>query len=240
MTKKKVTFRHEVKYFISHYQYHCLKQRIKLLMRPDQHADKDGNYHLRSLYFDDMYNSALFEKLSGVLDRYKYRIRIYNHSDAVIKLEKKGKHNQFIFKQAQSIDRKQYESLLVNSNHSNKKLSDKKELLNEFLIIQKTQLLKPVIITDYVREAYVFKQGNVRVTFDKNLKLSYSNEDLFDKKSFTISACDQHLVIMEVKYEKFLPAFIKQALDGSHCARSAISKYAICRKFYKENPWEDQ
>ena len=57
----------------------------------DKHA-RAGGYTIRSLYFDDYCNSAYEEKDAGILMRKKYRVRIYNGSDKVIKLERKKKY----------------------------------------------------------------------------------------------------------------------------------------------------
>lgn len=87
----KLQFRHELKFFINYHQYLILRQRLHSLMDADQNADEVGEYHIRSLYFDDMHNTALAEKLGGLRERAKYRIRIYNVQDNVIHFEKKSK-----------------------------------------------------------------------------------------------------------------------------------------------------
>lgn len=58
-------FRHEVKHEISSMDIYILRQRLKAVMMPDSHA-RDGRYKVRSLYFDNLDDKALREKLDGV------------------------------------------------------------------------------------------------------------------------------------------------------------------------------
>ena len=47
-------FRHELKFFISRHDHIILANKLKSLMGRDKNADETGNYHIRSLYFDDL------------------------------------------------------------------------------------------------------------------------------------------------------------------------------------------
>ena len=73
-------YRHELKYLISYGQKADLNVRMAPLLDHDSHA-RDGSYTIRSLYFDDYWNTAYQEKVDGVLTRKKYRIRIYDYSE---------------------------------------------------------------------------------------------------------------------------------------------------------------
>ena len=76
-------YRHELKYLIDETQQALMRLKMRHLLEPDSHAE-NGRYLIRSLYFDDLWNSAHSEKEDGILLRKKYRIRIYNYSDQVI------------------------------------------------------------------------------------------------------------------------------------------------------------
>jgi len=229
-------FRHELKYYINYFEYHTLRNRLRMVLKHDKYADEDGNYHIRSLYFDDIKNEALFEKQSGTLKRNKYRIRIYNLNDDVIKLESKERIGQFIHKTSQTISKTEYD-FLVNSEFE--KLDRSKPLVNTFLIDSEINRLKPKVIVDYVREAYMSPINNIRITFDKFLKTGLYKTDIFDKNVPTIDVVEEPKMILEIKYDNFLPDFIKNILQIESAQRYAISKYVICRKFTKENSWED-
>jgi len=91
------------KYYINYFEYEVLRRRFRTILNNDKFSDKNGEYHIRSLYFDDIRNTALYEKQSGISSRKKYRIRIYNLSSDLIKLEKKERVGQFIRKESETL-----------------------------------------------------------------------------------------------------------------------------------------
>ena len=87
MMIRNIPLRHELKYLITPAELTVLRNTLAPLMQLDQGHE----YLIRSLYFDTINDDALEEKIAGVGNRKKYRIRIYNFSDRVIKLECKSK-----------------------------------------------------------------------------------------------------------------------------------------------------
>lgn len=231
-------FRHELKYFINYQEYISLSNKLKHLMKRDKYADPNGNYHIRSLYFDDYNDTALFEKQLGILNRKKYRMRIYNLSDDVIKLEKKSRRGQYIYKESFSLSREQADNIL-NSNYEFL-LDLDNTLARQFYLDIKTKLFRPKVIVDYIREAYILDYNRIRITFDKYLKTGLGETRLFDESLPVISAVDEPCFILEIKYNNFLPDYLKSALQIQSHQRQAISKYVFCRKFTKIGSWEDQ
>ena len=231
------TFRHEFKYYISYFEYESLRRRLKHLLKPDAFANDQGEYHIRSLYFDDVHNSALYEKQAGVLSREKFRIRIYNISDSLIKLEKKSRIGQFINKELAILSRQDYDKIVAKDFDFLRKAHNR--LLNEFYFHIKAKKLQPDVIVDYVREAYTSKVSNIRITFDKNLRTGLYSTDLFNKYIPTVDVIEKPLYVLEVKYDRFLPDHIRKILQLSSNQRYAISKFVICKKFTKLNNWED-
>jgi hypothetical protein len=231
-------YRHELKFMINFHQYYMIRQRLKSLMQRDEHAGPDGEYHIRSLYFDEIGNKALDEKQGGVSDRVKYRIRIYNLQDKVIHFEKKIKKNEFIAKVKESMTRSMVDELL-QGNIEVMNVPDK-SLFTELHYEMKNRLLRPKVIVDYVREPYVCRNGNVRITFDKDLKSGLNGTDLFDPQLGAVRALDENFIILEVKYDEYLPGYIRDALQLEGLHRQSASKYVICRKYIKMNSWEDQ
>ena len=231
-------FRHELKYFISYGEYLCLRNKIKLLMKNDTNSLIDGSYHIRSLYFDDIYDSSLFEKQSGILNRKKYRIRVYNLSSDVIKLEKKSKIGQFINKQSISLSIEQVKKIM---NYDYKFLLNKdNSLATEFYHDLQNKIYRPKVIVDYIREAYTLNINRIRITFDKFLKNGLYNLDLFNNKMPLISSIDENLYILEVKFTNYLPSYLKSILQIQTSSNQAISKYVFSRKMTKIMSWEDQ
>ena len=74
----------------------------------------------------------------------------------------------------------------------------------------KTQQLRPRVLVSYVREPYVYAAGNVRVTFDSNIRTSLFQRDFLDGALPDIIATDAPGdIILEVKYDAFLPEIIR-------------------------------
>lgn len=227
MLNKNKIFRHELKYYISNYEYEVLQKRLKVLMDQDANTQGNGSYHIRSLYFDDIYDSALNDKLSGVSKRKKYRIRIYNKSSKLIRLERKTKVDRYICKESGVLTRKQYEQIMHEDNGF--LLYSNNEVFKEFYLEGKNNLLRPKVIVDYEREAYTFNISDVRITFDKMLSAGINSVDIFDNNLVTVNAFSEPVMIMEVKYNEFMPDNIKILLHIAGSENSAISKYVICR-----------
>ena len=113
MNRRTPIFRHELKYRISEEQRDILIARIKDILPRDKNA-VNGQYMIRSLYFDDYWKSAYDEKMAGTLSRKKYRIRIYDYSDRVIKLECKHKQGQYIYKESANLTREETDRISSN------------------------------------------------------------------------------------------------------------------------------
>ena len=237
--KDSITFRHELKYFLNYHDSRILRRKLRLLLPSDKHANAKGQYHIRSLYFDDFRNTSLFEKGIGISNRKKYRIRIYNLSDSVIKLEKKSKVGDFINKESVNLSREQVDNILLQ-NYSFLRNIDNK-LAMEFYIDLTSNLYRPKVIVDYMREPYTLNMSNIRITFDRFLKTGLENKDLFNKSLPAINSVDEPFDILEIKYNNFLPSYLISAIQTkSPSMRMAISKYVYCRKFTKTQLWEDQ
>ena len=91
MPEKRVSLpaRHELKYFINPGELAALRQRLLPVLELDKHCVDGKPYIIRSLYFDDIDDSAFYEKLGGGMHRDKYRIRIYRYSNKEIFLDRK-------------------------------------------------------------------------------------------------------------------------------------------------------
>lgn len=236
--EKKLKFRHELKYYVNYHQYYLIRQRLRFLMKQDKHADENGEYHIRSLYFDDAENIALQEKQGGIKNRYKFRIRLYNKSDKVLHLEKKIRENTMIAKEKVAISREILDRLLVNDYTVLE--NESSPLLQQVYYEMKNRLLRPKVIVDYVREAYVVRTGNVRITFDKDLRTGLNGIDPFDPNLYPVKVIDEPFFILEIKYDEYIPNYIRDGLQLNGLVQQSASKYTICRKFTKANSWEDQ
>ncbi|HSQ83506.1 MAG TPA: polyphosphate polymerase domain-containing protein, partial [Desulfobacterales bacterium] len=196
--------RHEHKYPLNFMEYQILRKKLAIFLKPDENAGPDGRYHIRSLYFDDFKNSALFEKQSGIANRSKYRIRIYNFCDKIIKFERKIKLNQYVCKDCVKITREVADKIIAGDVDF--LFDSENDFLKEFYLKYQSNLLRPIVIVDYLREAYVHPIGNVRITFDTEIKTGLGPADFFNNKCHTIGVTqDIHEIIIEVKFDDVLP-----------------------------------
>ena len=89
--------RHELKFIINEGTYLMLRERLTPLMTVDPHG-VNGEYRVTSLYFDDIYNSAYWQKMNGIQTRRKFRIRAYDLDPSIISLESKHKDDAYVSK----------------------------------------------------------------------------------------------------------------------------------------------
>ena len=218
-------FRHEWKHEISRSDLIAVRQRLRAVAKPDIHA-VNGKYFIRSLYFDDPLDTALREKLDGVNRREKFRIRYYNFNTELIRLEKKSKQNGLGRKEQADLTVEEAQAI-VDGSLDWMAASDR-ELVRELYLKMRNQGLRPKTIVDYTREAFFYPPGNTRVTLDYHIRTGLSCTDFLNPDCTTVPAGDAP-VILEVKWDKFLPDIIRDAvqLTGRHTA--AFSKYAACR-----------
>lgn len=228
-TIRNIPLRHELKYHITPAELAVLRNVLTPVMQLDPNGDEHNEYHIRSLYFDTINDDALEEKIAGVGNRKKYRMRIYNFSDKVIKLECKSKYGDLISKQSVSIPRELAEQLIAGDPDGLQRM--RHPLLHDMFREMRTRLLRPVVIVDYVREAYIHPAQDVRITFDKTLRTGMYSSDMFNAKLPTFPVFDDPVEILEVKYNEFLPTHIQALLSGVTAQRSAVSKYTWCRRY---------
>lgn len=216
-------FRFEKKYFLNNLQVEQLKHRLSPLMKLDPILAGKDFYCIRSLYFDDYNDTCLKQVINGISERYKYRIRFYNGNTKYIVLEKKYKINNMTRKISCEITKEIVEGIL-SGNFSISKDNDK--LLNEFYLMIKTRGFRPVVIIDYDRIPYVYDAGCVRLTFDFNLSCSYDFDKLFSDDLFRIPMLEEGKTILEVKYNDFIPDYIRFSLQLNELYRTSYSKYS--------------
>lgn len=225
----KRVYRHEWKFFCSETELQVIENKIKHICRKDPHAGPEGVYRIRSMYFDTYDSRCYRENEEGTDNREKYRIRIYNGSDAVIKLERKGSIRDRKYKDSCGISRNQCEQMLRGDPVTN--VSPQQEVLREFLAQRQTELLRPWVIVEYVRTPYIYPAGNVRITFDRYITSSNST-DFFERDIPGRGIMPEHMHLLEVKYDEILPAAIMELLNGTgSLERTSFSKYALCRKY---------
>lgn len=220
-------FRHEIKHYLNYGDYLIIKNRLKVLLTCDQNANSEGEYKIRSIYFDNYNDKALQEKLMGINNREKFRIRYYNEDLSFIRLEKKSKIKGLCAKISAPLTSEQTQSII---NGDFEFLKESTHALHQELYAKmKYELLRPKTIVDYTREAYIYEVGNVRITFDKQIRTGMTSIDALNIDLPTVEGLDSNLMILEVKFDEFLPQFITDILQNNYSRQTAVSKYAVCR-----------
>lgn len=214
--------RREEKYLLCYAEYSVIAHRVRGVLTPDPHG-RNGSYSICSMYFDDPYDKALDEKENGLAVHTKYRIRTYDGSPSVIKLERKTKRGIVTEKSDSELTSDELESLITGRSLGEN--SPSFGLASEI----RAGAYSPKICVRYDREAYYQPTTGVRVTFDLNVDSLPSDADcLFGKTGTAIPALPRDKVIMEIKYGEKCPSFVRKccSCDGMQLS---VSKYALCR-----------
>lgn len=224
------SLRKEIKYVIPLGKALAVRDRLDRLLPRDSHCT-DGPYQVRSLYFDSLNNIDFAEKLAGVADRKKVRLRIYDGDASLCKLEIKQKTD----------DRQQKLSLIVSEadarelSHGNIKALrnyfDSSEIGRKAYCIMAQGRYRPAVQIEYDRLAYRYPMYDTRVTLDMNVRASESNMDLFSP-DVRYTPVMRENVVLEVKYSGKLMGFLSAMLAQFHLTQGTYSKYCAGRLVY--------
>jgi hypothetical protein len=227
-TKQISLYRNEIKYFIKYLDYLKLKEILANFLTTDSYSQSKNGYWIRSLYFDTPDNKEYIEKIIGVEKRKKIRLRLYTLEDENIKLEIKNKYNNYMKKETAFISRKDAERLIAGDKSF--LLDSRNKILNRVYYFMSEKYYLPVVIVDYYRDAFVGNFNNIRITFDHDISACITNFNIFKHELHTVPVFDSTTIVMEVKYNFFLPTWLKMALSCINSVNSSISKYCFSRE----------
>lgn len=220
-------YRSEWKYYISLSEYYYLRGLLQNIMTPDPNMGPGGEYFIRSLYFDSVDNIDYMNKVAGIENRKKIRLRIYDTDSDKVKLEVKNRFNSYM----------QKESLSITRDDALQMIDGNFEVLDGFeaSVAQKAKNIMvdnaytPKVIVDYEREAFIYPEHNVRITFDKNIRAAFSDR-LFDPNLLMTPVITEPMMVLEVKFDQMLPEYIKNAISTARILNSSVSKYCMARE----------
>ena len=218
-------YRSESKHYINLSDYMELRSKLRHIAKSDPNALQNGCYKIRSLYFDNYEDKAVTEKLSGQSRREKFRLRYYNDDTSFIRLEKKSKINRGCFKETAPLTQKLCAEIITGCYDS--LLSQQSPLLSELYAKIRYQNLRPKMIVDYMREAYVYPCGNVRITIDSDIRSSGNTTEFLNPEIPTVPAANA--LILEVKFDGFLPDIIGDIVQLQNRHSTEFSKYVVSR-----------
>ena len=221
-------YRHEFKYLCSYGELMMLKVRLQGLVSLDTHVGESGVYNIRSLYFDDIYDTCYRENEAGTDPREKFRIRIYDHSSERISLELKRKVRGKTQKLSCLLTEEQCRGLMEGEIPVLQENSP--ALLRKLCLLMQTRHMRPKVIVEYERVPYVYPHGNVRITMDENISASNRTDRFLERQIplRPILEAGQH--ILEVKYDEYLPDGIYRTIQSGNLRQTAFSKYYLCRR----------
>lgn len=221
-------YRVEDKFACSEIEMFLLKSRLQSIMDTDSNQKGKEGYEITSVYFDDYRDSCFRESMDGVRERCKYRIRIYDSSFDVIKLEIKYKKNSRISKLSQRITLEEMQTLLKGECVIREAEQD--DCLGRMNLAIRTKKLAPVVIVEYDRTAFVYEPGNVRITLDRNLRYSTNIEDFISGKKEVYRKLPEENRVIEIKYDELLPGVIARIIENGNMTQTSFSKYTLCRR----------
>lgn len=223
----KHAYRYEWKFVLTRTEALTLQQRLKGILALDPHSlSEKKSYTIRSLYFDDPFSTAFDEKQDGVEYRKKYRIRMYNDDDSYLKLECKHKDEDRTYKEDSRITRLQAQQMMARNYGA---IQTQDPFVERFLAEAMVKDLRPSVIVQYDRTAYVSPVSEVRITFDADVRSGRYITNLFDPHLNLLPVVSAGDLVLEVKYNEFLMEPLPQILCSVPMIRQAVSKFALCR-----------
>ena len=218
-------YRHEIKHYVTPADAAAIRTNLSAVAAVDSHAVKDGCYRIRSLYFDDLRDTALWEKLDGVNERRKFRIRYYNEDLSYIMLECKMKRDNVGCKLQERLTEEETRRIMAGDVAW--MAASGRPLLVTLYVEMKTRGLRPKCVVEYMRVPFVYAPGNVRVTIDWNIRTGPPDQFL-DPLGLTLPV-EGNPMLLEVKWDEYLPTVIRRATALKGRGPTAFSKYAACR-----------
>jgi hypothetical protein len=232
MKENQLFTRYEFKYLLGNNIANSIFNESLNFMKFDEYALKNKGYFVRSLYFDNYDYDNFFEKVDGIKFRKKFRIRTYDKKISEINpiyLEAKGRVQDRIFKKRFKISNQDLKFFYSKRNISY--LLDKykkNSLINDFIYDVLRKRITPRILIDYKRKPLINKHGlYFRLTFDSNL-VSSKSQTLFKEKNFFFpQECKPGYTILEVKFERSIPAWFHRTIQAYDLKRKSISKFVF-------------
>jgi hypothetical protein len=219
----------EIKYFVREADVPAIIAALSVVMFLDNNCCDYKPYRLSSLYFDDVTDIDLREKLNGVSHRKKYRLRFYDEDLKKGKFEVKRKAGSTISKSSIPVYGNQVAQIIAG-NYSG--LFGK----GYDAEIKSLELgnYRPKCIVSYDRLAFYLPYNQIRVTLDLNLCTHGHSFSLTHHLQKGILLCPKGHQILELKFAESMPRAILDELSKFPLVRTAISKYATSRLFSVE------
>lgn len=219
------TERCELKYYVSLADAVTLRKRLSAVLCHDSYSEK-APYRVKSLYFDSLTDGDYYSKTEGNNIRKKIRLRIYDEAMDRAKLEWKAKEGQFQHKHSLWIKREDAKRMSAGDYTCLTAYGSSEAL--RFYSAMTLECYRPVVMIEYMREAFVHPLYKTRITIDSNIRSSETETDIFKRDIPMIPVLDS-LAVLEVKYNGKLPEYISKVISSVPHVNSSVSKYCGSR-----------
>ena len=226
--------RYELKYRISESKAQAVKTYVQNYLPLDRYAliHPGGQYPISSLYLDSENLDLCKETLLGKANRFKLRIRTYDdapHSPFFLEIKRRA--DKIVLKSRARIERTHFPSILNVSNQTLHLPQKDQEALEQFVYYNQMIQGHPVVLVRYMREPFEGDtESRVRITFDRHLsyKEMLNWQIMLNGKGW--NRIPIPFVILEIKFTRYYPAWLREMVRIFNLNRSSMSKYVTSIK----------
>lgn len=221
-----VGMRKEIRYSINYVDYKRILTLLKITMAKDKNAKEDGTYKIKTIYFDNYNKEIAIKKKLDINDVRKYRIRMYNDDDKNIFLERKTNVNGYILKKKEGIKKETVQNIIKGD--IKELLEEEANLKTELYLNMNLKQIRPIFILQYERTAFTDEISKTRITIDKNIQSTTNCSKYFED----IEGPYNDKYILEIKYETYIPDYIKSIMTSINGKQVTKSKFRnVTRKW---------
>jgi len=229
--------RFEFKYFLNKDIADHIIPELLNYMNWDSYAEKKEYYECNSLYMDNYNLKCYHEKIDGLLNRKKLRIRSYKKKYAAednLFFELKRKSGEIVLKDRVVIPGKYLSEFIKNPFSLLQNKNFDKNFFNEFIYEYTNYVMQPKLLVSYKRKPFFAKNNNsFRVTFDYDLKFANANESNYDVE---YKKLNEDFVVMEVKFNGNCPQWFHNIINDYYLERTDSCKYCFGIDLLKGEP----
>lgn len=219
-------FRQEMKYVIPVPEFYKIRPLLAACLSLDANGGPDG-YTVRTLYFDDTYETDVQDVLDGMLSKQKVRLRMYPPDTSKIKLEYKCKTGTAVKKHAIVLTKSEADALIAGD--CDFLLQREETFAKEVFARIKLGAYLPRVVVSYRRLAYFQPMSDIRVTFDEQITAGFSPRAFFDADPTDWPILTPDYGVLEVKYSSYMPGYLQKILMQIDAISGANSKYTNAR-----------
>ena len=143
----------------------------------------------------------------------------------IAKLECKCKNNMDGAKFYLQISRNEVKEL--EQNRYDFLLDKPNELAHKLYVRMTSRCYRPKTVLQYQRTAYRYPAGDMRITFDRDIKGSMGSYSIYDEYPPYVPLLDADKGVLEIKYSGLYPRALMSMLGMLDSTTQAYSKYSM-------------